>query len=162
MSEIKKEKSQNYFEDSLMRVEGNVIISENNLIQITNVTQVWTGPVPKKPLPYFWLAVLAILGIGAIGLRNVFTVIVGVLLLAICTVIIYMHFSADAVYALNLELNSGRTYSFFTKRTEFVNKSFEFLTEIFEQNNYTGNYLINFGNGTIVNQSDNVKTGSGR
>lgn len=152
-----------------IRIEGNAITSKRSIIQISNISRAWAGPVPPEKMSALKLTVLAVSGVlGALLLSNNWKrmtegsssggvmVLLGLGLWGIAAYIIYNNLNRPNYYAINLELNSNSVYSFTSTKAENINKIFEVISRILIENNDNENILINFGNGAIINNSENV------
>lgn len=149
------------FENKVMNIQGNIIFSGNNFIQISNITQTWIGTMPKKP--FQWKAILFLLigGFFIISLPDITDsdtldfIAVALFLGAFCVFIASIVEQIGEKYALNIELCSGRFYSFTSKNKTFLSEVYTTLINILQDNTSKDNYIINFGSGTIINESTN-------
>ncbi len=146
------------FESAVVNLKGNIINCQESFIQISNITQVWTGTLPKKPLPIMTLFICGALGFVCFSLikLSVILSIAGLGLWCVVGIIIYRHNYNPTSYGLNIELNSGHCYSFLSTDHSFISNVFTVLRNIIQDNNTSNNYLINFGTGTIINESKDV------
>ncbi|MDR2513604.1 MAG: DUF6232 family protein [Christensenellaceae bacterium] len=152
------------FQNENVRIEGNIIRCQENFIQISNISQVWTGQLPKKPLPWLWIIALCAAGAVALwqspdrfGNPQPVPVLLGLaLLIAGIGLGLWTANSNQDLFGLHIEMSSGGTYSFVSSSTFFIQEAFETISEIVRTGKTTENILMNFGSGTIVNQSQNV------
>lgn len=137
------------FKNAQVTLEGNLIRCENNSIQISNVSQIWAGGLPKVRIPMnLVLVLLSMVFIGYYFINSTFIVItaLGSVFFLVCNYWIQVEYRG-----LNLELCSGEIYSFVSKNTVFVNRVYHLINQIIAKNNDTTIYNISFkGNGEII------------
>lgn len=143
-----KDFNRKIFKNAQVTLEGNLIRCENNSIQISNVSQIWSGRLPKVRIPVNLVVVLLFMAfIGYYFINSTFIVIaaLGSVFFLVCNYWIQVEY-----HGLNLELCSGEIYSFVSKNTVFVNRVYHLINEIIAKNNDLSIYNISFkGNGEI-------------
>lgn len=146
-------KKEKIFKDATLVIRGNIILFSGHFIQISNITQIRKGNIPKDPFPLAFLLISCIL----IYLAFIFSFYgIGIVVLLFDLGRIYTFFKQVQYYGLSIELNSGNSYFFTSADKSFVGKVFDVLLNIIEDNNSEANYMMNFGNGVIVNKSEKV------
>ena len=149
--EEKVESKDKIFKSARIFVKGNVIITEDCVIQISSISSIWIGDIPKKPLPKWLLAILAILSLGCFYAGGTF-ILFGLVLLAIGGFILYRYYTKSDLFGLVMELNSGKPYSFISTNKVFLQNVLNILSNILKDNKDSKlTYNINFADGTIIN-----------
>lgn len=140
-----------------IHIEGNIISSINNLIQISNISKAWAGPIQKSKLSSKSILIMAVLGFfGFFLIATIKLSLFGLAIWGVIGYIIYKHVSQPQYHAISFELNSGRVYSFTSNDQIHIDTIFRVISGIIKDNSGTADIIINFGNGTIVNNSENV------
>lgn len=146
------------FSNPILRIKGNAIACEDNFIHINNITQVWVGELPKPTIPWLWVVLGALVGLTFLSLPLLN--LVGIAILVCIVVYVVTRLNKPKIYGLNIELNSARMYSFTSRDSQFLHKVYEVLQNIaFDGGLVAETLIVNLGNGTIVNDSSNVKVG---
>jgi len=162
-----RETKSKVLESAELTVKDNVISFAGTAMQISNVTQVWKGSLPKKSFPAYPVVVGALLGLGALifGMSGGGGIVglLGLAILGFVAYAIWKHKSQMQYYAVHIELNSGRQVSFTSPQLNFIDEAFAVLSNIIcEGNKGNKRYNINFGSGIIIDQmndSSNIKVG---
>lgn len=151
--------SEKVFNDPELRIMGNTISCRDSFIQISNITQAWVGTTAKEPMPVSTLIFCAIGAIAIFSLLPGQGKSLGIIPVVIAAVILYRHSLKVPIHGLNIELNSGRTYTFTSTNMQFIGKAYTVIRSIVQDTGTrTSNdtILINMANGTIVNESSDV------
>ena len=139
-------------------IKGNILLSDNIFIQMSNITRVWTGQLPKKPLPLIPVIILIIAGIILFDIK----IWLAILAIIIAGIIIFVNVKQTVYHGINIELNSGNIYSFICDDPSYVKKAFDCLSQcIYNKTNYNKYYKINLNNGVInsgVINSGNIES----
>ncbi|MDR3085794.1 MAG: DUF6232 family protein [Christensenellaceae bacterium] len=147
------------FKNETVSIEGNIIRCQQNFIQISSISQVWTGQLPKTPLPWLGISFLCVTGLltCVIGRGVAYPTLGGLLLIGMgIGVFAWSYAKNKDLYGLHIEMSSGHTYTFIAEDAKFVVQAFEALAHIVRTKLTAENILLNFGSGKIVNQSTNV------
>ena len=146
----------------MLRVEGNIIATGSDILQISSISRVWTGYIrrPKKSLVFGIIFLL----IGIVSFSEYIKykdmslgIFAGCFIVAGALCILGFMLK-KVIYVLNIQLNSGLTYSCGSNVEQFISEAFMILQRILLDGNKSNeNYLFNFGEGTIVNNSENVQ-----
>jgi len=167
-----QEDSSKVFESPKITIRRNGLLFGGTVIQISNITRVWTGLIPKKPFPWlvFILLLVVIVSAFSVGAWESGNPILIVPIFPAVLVVVYAgyrhHRSQVQFYAVNLELSSGRHFGFTSPDIKFIGKAFNVLTKIImDAGNDNASYTLNFqdgkfyvGNETVV---DTVASGGG-
>jgi hypothetical protein len=153
-------KKEKVFKDAEMKITGNIVFCDNNtFIQISNISQVNKGVIPKSKLPLMPLAFSGGLGFilllfGLTQRDATISAIFGIIILGVVAFVIYKNYKEINYYGLIIEITSGGSFSFISDDEKFISKVFNVLGNIIEDGIKGDNVLVNFGSGTIINQSE--------
>lgn len=107
---------QTTFKSAVMSIYGNGIDCQDTFIHTRNITQMWIGTIPKKPMPFIPIIIFGVVGLFLIQEK----VLLGLISLAIARVIIFLNLKQTEYYGMNIELSSGRIYSFTSSDRSFL------------------------------------------
>lgn len=152
-------------ENAEMKIEGDVIQTGDNFIQISNITRCWLGIIPKRKFPLLQNLIMLLLVAVLFIFRDIsFVLNIGYLAL-ICVVVysIYRYVSEPIVHALNIELSSAKVYAFASNDQEKLKAAYRELIKILKDKKNRRSYQINFKtednsvNNTYVDGNLNVE-----
>lgn len=136
------------FKDARIKIEANAIQCENHTIQITNISQIWTGRIREANLTLEIIA--SVLLINMTVLRLFDGLFAGLTALA-CIGFLTLYHMVRKDEGLHVQLCSGDVYSFISENESFVNKVYLLLNQIIMNKKDMVNYSIIFeGGGEIV------------
>jgi hypothetical protein len=148
-------------------IDGRGIVFSDTVIQISNITHIWVENLSYRkalPNPLITFGVIGLL-VFAFGIifRYVFSTITGLAILAVVGYGYYVwkHRSEVHRFAVNIELTSGRHYSFLSPSRAVLAKPFSLLRELICEGGRPGKYVVNVGNGTVVSESREPEEGNG-
>lgn len=139
---------------------GGMVIRENELeansiVQIDNITQMWEGTVPRKPLKVINILIVVLIGyLFASG--TLYPKLIGYIIFISLGYYFYNRYTKARERAVNIEISSGRIFSLVSKDREFISKVFKYLSKIIIEKNVNINQVINFETGTFINSIDSV------
>lgn len=149
------------FISSKVNILGNVITCENSFLQISNITQVWEGTIPKPAIPIIPLIISTLISIICFyfskDVELIILILPGVAILVIVLFVFSKYINAPQYYGLNIELTSSNIYSFTSDNKEFINRAYNVLKLIIQTQNTNSNLILNFGDGIILNGVDSKK-----
>jgi len=153
------------YKDSQLEIYDNIMVygNENNFVQLTNITQVWKGEIPKENLPVGMLFSGALIGLVLLIVGLVSSAILAVIGVIIFGGIVFLayHLNSKIIqyYGLNIELNSGRMISFTSSDSKCITGAFNVLGNIIKDGVAHGDTMINFGTGNIVSKASSIEIG---
>lgn len=142
--EVNKNNSQKTFNTPTLKIEGNGIDCQDTFIHIKNITQIWIGEIPKKSLPILYLLCLVVVGF-ILFIVNFF---IGLIPLAIAAVVFIIYNKQITYYGMNIELSSGRIYSFTSSNKKYLLLAYDCIKSIINKPSDIG-YNINLNNGDL-------------
>lgn len=140
----KDNKKQTTFETPTLTIAGNGIDCQDTFIHTRNITQIWIGQIPKKPMPMVPIIVLLAIGFGLFNVKF----ILGLIPIAIAIAIIFINYNQVTLYGMNIELSSGRIYSFTSSKRNYLEKAYDCIKNIINRNLQV-EYKVNLNSGTI-------------
>ena len=148
-------KNNTLIETGFFTINGNSLTFDTHLLQMRNITRVWTGQLPKKPLAIKALIILVIVSIICFEAEVIW---VGIISLLIVAYLIYRYKTQTIYHGINIEVSSCRTFSFVCENQEYVKKAFDCLNECICKESNNNIFEINLNNGIInsgiINQSN--------
>lgn len=157
--------SKKQFSNIVMQIQGNALCFEDNLIQLSNITRVWLGSVPKESLKFIPILVCILIGlfllIGGMRSGSPLLNVIGLGFCLIAVYFIYQYKSQKQLHAINMELNSSQYFSFFSEDKDFLKKAFQTIQSIMtDTEEKMNNTTINFTNSNIVNNGNMLSPNS--
>lgn len=145
-------------ENAILKIKGNIILSDNHFIQIKNITQIWKGKIEKQKLPLKNIIISTIIALLIIAIlkTNFIGILISLIILGFNAFTIYKILNQTIYYGLHIELNSGNSYFFKSSQQDFLSDVFNVLINVIRDGNIKTEYLINFGSGSIINKSENI------
>jgi len=141
-----------------LNIYGNVLLTPNICMQITNISHVFFGQLPRKKFPVWTLPLLFAGIVGMIigspdSYSDVSEMIfaLGVIAAIITVIIIIAYAFSKPLFGLHIVMNSGVTYTFTSDSPDFIEKAHGVLCERFNRPGSETYMTLNFGTGTIVN-----------
>lgn len=124
-----KTKNANTIETDFLKVRGNLIIWENTMIQISNISMISTDNILGEPLP-IWAVIMIILGLLSLNVN----LLIAIVLLVIGGAVIFLWRKKDQERKqskmLTFMLNSGNRFSLIFRNGEFLQKVSSVLIEL--------------------------------
>ena len=147
-------------------VDGRGIVFSDTVIQISNITHIWVENLSYRkalpnPLITFGVIGLLVFAFGVI-FRYIFSTITGLAILAVVGFGYYMWQNRSEVqrYAVNIELTSGRHYSFLSPSRMTLAKPYALLRGLICEGGKPVKYVVNVGNGTVVSEEGDGERGT--
>lgn len=141
------------YKNSQIEIAENIMTYENSFIQLSNITQVWRGDIPKEELPMGTLIFFGSIGIIMIGMGFAFSGFLAFLGLLLLVAVIFIGYRIQMgikqYYGLNIELSSNRLLSFTSSEKEVITAAFNVLGNIIKDGKTHDASFINFETGSI-------------
>ena len=134
----------------LFTIKGNVMTFNTHLLQLSNITRVWTGQLPKKPLAKLPLIVLIIVCYLFFRFNIIWA---AVLTLLVIIYLVYSYSKQTIYHGINIEISSAQIYSFICDNENNVKIAFDCLSDCISKRNNNNIYEINMNNG-IINKGE--------
>lgn len=145
-----KAKNSNAIETDFLKVRGNLIIWENTMIQISNISMVSTDNILGEPLP-LWAAVVMILGVLCFMVNPV----IAVGMIVVSGVVLFSWSKKEQerkqLKMLTFMLNSGNRFSLVFRNQEFLQRVSSVLTELLAEKATNKDITFNIKAGTMTN-----------
>jgi hypothetical protein len=148
-------------------IDGRGIIFSDTVVQISNITHIWVENLSYRkalpnPLVTFGIIGLLVFAFGVI-FQYAFSTITGLAILAAVGFGYYVWKNRSEVqrYAINIELTSGRHYSFLSPSRMALAKPYALLRELICEGGKPEKYVINAGNGTVLSEAREPAEGIG-
>ena len=95
-----KEKTPKLFKEKNLTITNNIIETGTHFIQISNITLVWKGTIPKKSLPIILVLVLFVLGVSSFSVMKYLEIfsLLGIIFIGSCGWIIYENLKQKIKY----------------------------------------------------------------
>lgn len=152
------------FDKAVLDIQRNIFKTKHSIIQISNISQIWVGPMIGKPYP-IWSFVLILAGlIFFSSSRMSMMQVIGLGCIAIGGYFVYKVYDYNKKnrFALHIEMNSGGRYILTSENVDFLDRAALFIAQTINEYGLEGqatNYYIDFSNNTIKNDSGVVNTG---
>lgn len=144
---------------SCMTIEKNVMSWEGHGLRMEGISRIWVGGVPEKSFPYS-LALIMLL----VALSGPTMIHVGVMLLVLGVCLAVYFTSRKSVSgasepdSVNLELCSGKIYSFAVESQEFAGELYELLKQLMAEGGGSSQIEVVFRDGEkIIDHSQDDK-----
>lgn len=132
-----------------LHIDHNALIFGQTVIQISNISKIWAGYLPKPSFPFMQVCIL--LGGGVIAVTKYTSLsVIGLILILVGVYLIFKYISYKLIYTLNIELNSGTVHRFFSEEKQFINKMFQFLNAILVNDSRNENIIMDFKNSNFT------------
>ena len=161
-----RDKPKEFLTEDLI-IDGHGIVFSDTVIQISNITHIWVENLSYRkalpnPLITFGIIGLLVFAFGVI-FQYIFSTITGMAILAAVGFGFYMwqHRSEVHRYAVNIELTSGRHYSFMSPSRAALAKPYALLRGLICEGGKPGKIVVNVGNGTVVSEVKEPAEGDG-
>lgn len=147
-----KTKNANAIETDFLKVRGNLIIWENTMIQISNISMISTDNILGEPLP-LWAAAVAVLGVLCFMVNPI--IAVGMIVIGGAVLFSWSKKDQERKQSkmLTFMLNSGNRFSLVFRNQEFLQKVSSVLTELLAEEKVNTNIMFNIKNSTISNST---------
>lgn len=121
-----------YMDHGYVKIINNAFFFGDSVIQISNITRIWIGEVEKKPLAgSFYLGLIAAVISFVLGVvSNIFFLLVLVFGI-FCAVKYYQYKQQESNYGMQIEMNSGRKFAFFSNNRDFLQEIQDTVTKVF-------------------------------
>lgn len=139
------------FFPTVANIEGNLLFLDNTLIQLSNVSHIYVGRLPKRPLPWIIVLAFAVAGVGLI-LTDPYNVI-GFIAAGVSLLILLLYFLQNNSMALNLALSSGVVASFISPDENFLKEVARTLQNVLSNPDREMAFSIDFVNKSIMQDS---------
>lgn len=145
-----KTKNSNAIETDFLKVRGNLIIWENTMIQVSNISMISTDNILGEPLP-LWAAVVAVLGVLCFMVNPI--IAVGMIVIGGAVVFSWSKKEQERKQSkmLTFMLNSGNRFSLVFRNQEFLQKVSSVLTELLAEKATNKVITFNIKAGTMTN-----------
>lgn len=159
-TDLLNDKNQKMVKTKSLTIQGHLLKWENVVIQISNISLITSSDINAIKFPT-WAAILSLLGI--IMIFSEFFAMLALLFLSmgivgICTWVWYTQKLKKYKY-LNIQLNSGNTYSILFENENFLKEVIQVFDNIFKEGSKSGtNYYIDLNGCTIDNNSSVVNS----
>lgn len=154
---VSPDKKSSTYRHPEIKINDNTLSFNSTAIQVSSIARIWLGEISKSP----WLLIAGILcllsSIWIEGIsRSPWNFILGILF-GISFLIYYFKKNKRT---LNIQLNSGETFSLISKNDDFYDQAFATIIECFSKKEDIS-MIINLGSGTIFNgRGDTIIGGS--
>lgn len=152
-------KKEKVIETSGLQIRGNLLRWNDDIIQISNISQISIGNYPTQPFP-MWTVAAILIGLVAMWF-NTLVGLLGLLLGGGVIFIWYQERQSQKDYKfLHLRLNSGTCFSFIFEQQDFLRKVLEVFANIFEdvEDNVNNSITIDIKNCTVTGNGKIVET----
>jgi len=138
------------FFPTVVNIEGNLLFLDNTLIQLSSVSHIYIGRLPKKPLPWAIVLAFAVVGTGLI-LTEPYNII-GFIAAGVSLLILLLYFLQNNSLALNLSLSSGAVASFISPDENFLKEVARTLQNVLSNPDRDMAFNIDFINKSIMQE----------
>lgn len=129
-----------------IKINDNTLSFDSTAIQVSSIARIWLGEISKSPL---WVIAGILFLLAGIQQGGISRSPWGLILFLLPGILSLIHFFKKNKRTLNIQLNSGETYSLISKNDDFYDQAFETITECFSKKDNVS-MIINLGSGTIV------------
>lgn len=139
-------KKSSSYEHPEIKINDNTLSFNSTAIQVSSIARIWLGEISKSP---GWVMAGILLLLVSTQFREASRAPWGGIVCALLGILSLIHFFKKNKRTLNIQLNSGETYSLISKNDDFYDQAFETITECFSKKENVS-MIINLGSGTIV------------
>ncbi|ADL04307.1 DUF6232 family protein [Lacrimispora saccharolytica] len=144
------------FLDSTITIEENTFRWENHMIKTADISQIWMGSCPHKSFPVQFVLLLLLIALSGNSPANIIGILVAVVLYPAAW--LYWDRKQTRFKGINVEINSGKTYSFICNNEEFTREAYDLISGLISKNNYASKFQISFlGDGKLIDNSEPEK-----
>ncbi|MBU5676808.1 hypothetical protein KQI88_10295 [Alkaliphilus sp. MSJ-5] len=142
-------KEEKEIDTPVFKIKDNILTFENNLIQISNISQVSIYPAAKRPVPTY-IPIIILIGLIFISFGSNNMKFIGFLFSGIGIYLGYKVYERNANRGdiLRIQLNSGFNFSIICKDKDFLYNIIDVLKDCFNNNKSIA--TIDFQNSVVT------------